>query len=78
VLDRLAEAGIDYDDVVRLLEEEGVRKFEDSWNQLIESVSEQLEKAGAAVADDGGTDPAGSGPAAGSTESSAQAGSGTK
>jgi transaldolase len=70
VLDDLKAAGIDYDQVVQQLEEEGVSKFEDSWNELIESVSEQLEKAGASVASDGGTDPAGKGPAAGSTESS--------
>ena len=71
VLDRLAEAGVDYDAVVHQLEEEGVSKFEDAWNALIESVTEQLEKAGADVAADGGTDPAGKGPAAGSTENSA-------
>jgi transaldolase len=71
VLDRLAEAGIDYDDVVRQLEEEAVSKFEDAWNALIESVSEQLEQAGADVAGDGGTSPAGDGPAAASTEGSA-------
>ena len=71
VLDDLKSAGISYDEVVQLLEEEGVSKFEDAWNALIESVTEQLEKAGADVAPDGGTDPAGKGPAAGSTESSA-------
>ena len=38
----LAEAGVDYDDVVRVLEEEGVRKFETSWNDLLESVSQKL------------------------------------
>jgi transaldolase len=70
VLDDLKAAGIDYDDVVQQLEEEGVGKFEDAWNSLIESMTEQLEQAGAKVASDGGTDPAGSGPAAGSTESS--------
>ena len=70
VLENLKAAGIDYDDVVDQLEREGVSKFEDSWNALIESVSEQLEKAGADVSSDGGTDPAGKGPAAGSTESS--------
>jgi transaldolase len=70
VLDDLKAAGIDYDDVVEQLEREGVSKFEDSWNELIESVTEQLEKAGADVSSDGGTDPAGKGPAAGSTESS--------
>jgi transaldolase len=71
VLDALKSAGVDYDDVVQQLEEEGVSKFEEAWNALIESVTEQLEKAGADVAADGGTDPAGKGPAAGSTESSA-------
>jgi transaldolase len=70
VLDDLKAAGIDYDDVVEQLEREGVSKFEDSWNELIESVAEQLEKAGADVSSSGGTDPAGKGPAAGSTESS--------
>ena len=71
LLDRLAEAGVDYDDVVRQLEEEAVEKFEDAWNGLIESVTEQLEKAGADVEGDGGTSPAGDGPAAASTEGSA-------
>ena len=71
VLDDLKAAGISYDEVVQQLEEEGVAKFEEAWNALIESVTEQLEKAGADVAPDGGTDPAGKGPAAGSTETSA-------
>jgi transaldolase len=70
VLDALVAAGIDYDDVVRQLEEEGVSKFEDAWNSLIESVTEQLEKAGADVGSAGGTAPAGDGPAAASTEGS--------
>jgi transaldolase len=43
VLDDLKSVGIDYDDVVNVLEVEGVEKFEDSWNQLIEAVTEQLE-----------------------------------
>ena len=75
VFDDLAAAGIDYDAVVDQLEVEGVSKFEDAWNQLIKSVSEQLEKAGADVSADvsadGGTHPAGDGPAAASTESGA-------
>jgi transaldolase len=71
VLDDLAAAGIDYDDVVAQLEREGVSKFEDAWNSLIESVTEQLEKAGADIAPSGASDPAGSGPAAGSPESGA-------
>ncbi|MEU4547843.1 transaldolase [Nonomuraea dietziae] len=38
----LKEAGIDYDDVVRVLEDEGVDKFEASWNELLESISKKL------------------------------------
>jgi transaldolase len=64
VLDRLAALGIDYDDVVQTLEDEGVKKFEDSWQELIASVTEQLERAGANVRSDGSAQPAGAGPAA--------------
>ena len=45
VLDDLKAAGIDYDDVVALLEREGVQKFEDSWAELLDSVKEQLARA---------------------------------
>ncbi|HEV2088948.1 MAG TPA: transaldolase [Cryptosporangiaceae bacterium] len=41
-LDALAGIGIDYDDVVEVLEREGVGKFEASWTELIESVTRQL------------------------------------
>ena len=65
VLDRLTALGISYDDVVGALEDEGVRKFEDSWNELIGSVAEQLREAGATVDASGSTSPAGvAGPAA--------------
>ncbi len=64
VLDGLAEAGVDYDDVVDQLEREGVDKFEQAWGDLIESVTGQLEAAGADVDADGGTSPKGDGPAA--------------
>jgi transaldolase len=43
VLDELASVGIDYDDVVEVLEREGVEKFEASWTQLLESVRHQLD-----------------------------------
>ena len=43
-LDELAAIGIDYDDVVRVLEEEGVEKFDASWAQLIEQVKAELDK----------------------------------
>ena len=71
VMHDLKAAGIDYDEIVDLLEVEGVQKFEDAWNELIESVTANLKKAGASVSADGGTSPAGSGPAAASTEGSA-------
>ncbi len=71
VLDDLQAAGIDYDEVVELLEVEGLQKFEDAWNELIESVTANLEKAGADVSAQGSTSPAGDGPAAASREGSA-------
>ena len=43
VMKSIAEAGIDLDDVFRVLEEEGVQKFVDSWDELTESVRTQLE-----------------------------------
>jgi transaldolase len=38
LLDKLAEAGVDYDDVTRTLEREGVEKFSDSFNELLEGI----------------------------------------
>jgi transaldolase len=64
LLDRLAGLGVGYDDVVQVLEDEGVKKFEDSWQELIESVTGQLSQAGATVPPDGSARPAGDGPAA--------------
>jgi transaldolase len=49
VLDRLEALGVAYDDVVQVLEDEGVQKFADSWKELQETVSDQLSKAEAAV-----------------------------
>ena len=46
VLDELKAAGIDYHDVVELLEREGVEKFAASWEELLESVADHLAKAG--------------------------------
>jgi transaldolase len=43
VMKDLADAGVDYDDVIRVLEEEGVEKFEKSWNELLETVKANLE-----------------------------------
>jgi transaldolase len=47
ILERLGELGIDFDDVLLVLESEGVDKFKKSWTELVETVSGQMEKAGA-------------------------------
>ena len=44
VFDRLAEVGIDLPDVFRLLEDEGVEKFEKSWLELLEATRGQLDQ----------------------------------
>jgi transaldolase len=68
VLDRLTALGVEYDDVVQTLEDEGVKKFEDSWGELIEQVTSSLEGAGAEVMPGGAAKPAGGGPAAADRE----------
>jgi transaldolase len=45
VMDALAAVGIDYDDVVQVLEREGVEKFNVSGNEMIETVRSALEAA---------------------------------
>jgi transaldolase len=42
VFAELERLGISYDDVVSVLEEEGVRKFADSWNELLATIKGQL------------------------------------
>ena len=44
VIDELATLGISYDDVVQVLEDEGVEKFEASWKELLDTVSASLAK----------------------------------
>ena len=39
--ERLAQAGVDYDDVVEVLEREGVKKFADSFSELIDGVKDK-------------------------------------
>src|SRR3954452_13437054 len=41
LLDKLADAGVDYDDVVKVLEEEGVQKFSDSFKELLDGVAKK-------------------------------------
>lgn len=42
----LASLGISYDDVVTVVEEEGVQKFEASWQQMRDSLAQQMAAAG--------------------------------
>ncbi|TDQ47590.1 transaldolase [Actinorugispora endophytica] len=42
-LDAVAAVGVDLDDVVRVLENEGVDKFAKSWDELLTRVSQQLD-----------------------------------
>jgi transaldolase len=43
-LDALAAVGVSYDDVVRVLEDEGVEKFATAWNELLDSTKAELER----------------------------------
>ncbi|MEU9393457.1 transaldolase [Streptomyces sp. NPDC048324] len=43
-IDAVEKLGILYDEVVQLLEEEGVEKFEASWNDLLKSTEAELER----------------------------------
>ena len=46
VMDEVAALGVDLEDVFRVLEEEGVDKFEVSWNELLTDVQKSLAAAG--------------------------------
>ncbi len=45
VLDQVAAAGVDWADVMLTIENEGVDKFMKSWDELVETVRGQMEKA---------------------------------
>jgi transaldolase len=45
VFDRLAAVGIDFDDVLDVLEHEGVEKFSKSWHELVATVEDQMERS---------------------------------
>ena len=42
VMDRIRAVGVDMDDVLVVLEDEGVQKFDDSWAELVQTVEQQL------------------------------------
>ena len=75
VLEELREAGISLDEVAAKLEAQGVASFEESWDELIATVTGQLEQAGAEVMPAGATRPAGEaggGPAAAAPRATAR------
>ena len=82
-LDGLNGAGVDLGEVTDLLERQGVASFEKSWDELIASVTAQLERAGADVMPAGAVRPAGTetgegtGPAAAAPRASAREGART-
>ena len=45
IFDKIAALGIDFTDVFEVLESEGVSKFEDAWNELLDATAEQLAAA---------------------------------
>ncbi|MGA8256965.1 MAG: transaldolase [Nocardioides sp.] len=45
ILDQLAAAGVDFDDVLAVLENEGVDKFVASWEELVATVEKQMQAA---------------------------------
>jgi len=51
VIAGLEALGVSYDDVVRVLEDEGVQKFADSWSQLLATIQAHLRGDKAAAAE---------------------------
>ena len=49
VLDSLERLGVSYDEVVELLEREGLSKFEASWGELLQTVTNELDNARAVL-----------------------------
>ena len=47
VLDRLRELGIDYDDVVQALEDDGVARFNAGWDQLSRRLASTMRRQSA-------------------------------
>lgn len=44
-MEKLSEAGVDFDDVTELLEKEGVEKFSVSWDELVATVEKALKES---------------------------------
>jgi transaldolase len=53
VIADLEALGVSYDEVVQVLEDEGVEKFEVSWKELVDAVHAELEKEASAAVEQG-------------------------
>jgi transaldolase len=58
IFELLGRAGLNIGEVANALEEQGIESFAKSWDELIASVTKQIEKAGAMVMPAGGVKPA--------------------
>ena len=54
----LSRVGVSIEEVANILEEQGIASFSKSWDELIDSVTKQIEKAGAVVLPAGAVEPA--------------------
>jgi transaldolase len=58
IFELLGRAGLNIEEVANALEEQGIESFAKSWDELIASVTKQVEKAGATVMPAGAVKPA--------------------
>ena len=58
IFEALSRAGVDIEEVANTLEEQGIASFAKSWDELVASVTEQIQKAGAVVMPAGAVKPA--------------------
>ena len=61
LFETLSRAGLDIEAVANTLEEQGIASFAKSWDELIASVTKQIQKAGAVVMSTGAVKPANGG-----------------
>ena len=61
LFETLSRAGLDIEEVANTLEEQGIASFAKSWDELIASVTKQIQKAGVVVMSTGAVKPANGG-----------------
>jgi len=58
IVEALCRVGVNIEEVAKILEEQGIASFAKSWDELIDSVTKQIGKAGAVVMPTGAVKPA--------------------